>query len=211
MEGAAVSEPGASAALERPLLAVSHPSEALARTLAPWIADTDPEFYGLLGFPRSDLETRIAALIREPKGDLAPLWIGGTERDPVGVICAYGVGQMRARQMLGLRQLLAGHTAVAALGSRIKAFSAERAAVDPQAFYLAKIYVAPAQRGQGWGDALLCYFIDEGRRQGKPLCALHVRRDNSSAVGLYLRHGFIAPDLQADGRYLHLERRLRQD
>jgi ribosomal protein S18 acetylase RimI-like enzyme len=208
MEGAAVSESRASAAVERPLVAVPDPSEALARTLAPWIADTDPEFYGLLGFPRPELESRIAALIREPKGDLAPLWIGGTERDPLGIICAYDMTQMRARQMLGLRLLLAGHADLTALGARIKAFAGERAAVDPEAFYLAKIYVAPAQRGQGWGDALLGYFVDEGQRHGRPLCALHVRKDNAAAVALYLRHGFVAAAAQADGRYLHLERRL---
>lgn len=52
------------------------------------------------------------------------------------------------------------------------------------------VWVAPAHRGLGVGDALMKSVINEARARGVGRLVLHVGRHNLPAQRLYLRHGF---------------------
>lgn len=52
------------------------------------------------------------------------------------------------------------------------------------------VWVAPAHRGLGVGDALMRSVIDQARSRGVGRLVLHVGRHNLPAQRLYLRHGF---------------------
>ena len=52
------------------------------------------------------------------------------------------------------------------------------------------MYVSPAVRGQGVGDALLTAFARNMDELGMDACKLSVVAKNKSAVRLYRRHGF---------------------
>jgi ribosomal protein S18 acetylase RimI-like enzyme len=62
---------------------------------------------------------------------------------------------------------------------------------------LISMWVAPAARGIGAGDALVAGIADWATRQGALRLVLHVRPDNLRAVALYSRNGFTGTDMSA--------------
>lgn len=56
---------------------------------------------------------------------------------------------------------------------------------------LMDICVDPSQQGQGFGNALLSQFIKESESKGAEKIWLEVRASNTSALMLYINHGFI--------------------
>ena len=68
-----------------------------------------------------------------------------------------------------------------------------RAFGDGGSAYLADVYVLPAHRGAGLGQAIVAMMIEEG-----PGAGLRWMLHTSDAHGLYRSFGFAAPD----GRYL---------
>lgn len=63
---------------------------------------------------------------------------------------------------------------------------------DPYTVHLARIFVAPHERGKGAGRALCACLIEEGTRRYRPArFTLNVYRDNAQAVRLYGGLGFV--------------------
>ena len=56
---------------------------------------------------------------------------------------------------------------------------------------LLSMWVAPAARGKGVGDALITAVADWARNHGAATLALSVRAANAHAIALYRRHGFL--------------------
>lgn len=56
---------------------------------------------------------------------------------------------------------------------------------------LVSVWVAPEARGKGVGDALVDAVVDWARRAGYAFLALDVGDDNSYAIALYARKGFV--------------------
>ena len=56
---------------------------------------------------------------------------------------------------------------------------------------LLSMWVAPAARGKGVGDALIMAVADWARNEGAATLALSVRAANAHAITLYRRHGFL--------------------
>ncbi len=68
---------------------------------------------------------------------------------------------------------------------------------------LVSMWVAPFARGHGVGDALIEAVVSWAKKQRANRVVLAVRNDNTHAISLYRRHGFIdsgpAPNT-ADGQ-----------
>jgi ribosomal protein S18 acetylase RimI-like enzyme len=62
---------------------------------------------------------------------------------------------------------------------------------DAEAVGLFAVWVAPAGRGRGVGDALISVAIEQARGRGARRLLLHVGDHNEPAIGLYERHGFV--------------------
>jgi ribosomal protein S18 acetylase RimI-like enzyme len=62
--------------------------------------------------------------------------------------------------------------------------------VDPGVVHLMALWVHPAVRGTGAGDALVDAVISWGGRTGAHVVRLHVVDANAPARRLYERHGF---------------------
>ena len=62
--------------------------------------------------------------------------------------------------------------------------------VDTQRSHLARIIVAPNERGRGRGRALIGELIRRAREQGYACISLYVNRANPAALALYRRFGF---------------------
>jgi len=65
---------------------------------------------------------------------------------------------------------------------------------QPGEYHLISLWVAPAARGRGVGDALIAAVQAHARSTGFPRVALRVAPDNLPAVTLYQRHGFAFRD-----------------
>jgi len=61
---------------------------------------------------------------------------------------------------------------------------------NPQAGFLISMWVAPAARGKGVGDALIDAVVGWARSQGLAQLLLDVGDDNGPAIALYARKGF---------------------
>ncbi|WP_329482340.1 GNAT family N-acetyltransferase [Kribbella sp. NBC_01510] len=76
-------------------------------------------------------------------------------------------------------------------------------AEEPEAAELVSMWIAPAGRGQGVGDALMTAIEDWARDAGARVLKLSVVDGNDPAHNLYLRSGFADTDelgdLMADG------------
>lgn len=74
---------------------------------------------------------------------------------------------------------------------------------DPSTAELVSMWVAPAGRGQGVGNALMTAIEDWARGIGATVLKLSVVPGNDPAHNLYLRHGYVDTDelgdLMADG------------
>ncbi len=77
---------------------------------------------------------------------------------------------------------------------------------------LKAMYVAPAQRGRGAGDALMRQAVAEAQERGLPYLRLETGNALHSAIRLYTRHGFTPcppfGDYAVNGTSLFLEKRL---
>lgn len=62
--------------------------------------------------------------------------------------------------------------------------------VGEQEFYLSRIVVLPAARGQGLGRRLLKTYLAEGQRRGFSRFRLDVSTENEGAIALYRGEGF---------------------
>jgi len=91
--------------------------------------------------------------------------------------------------------LLGARCGGALVGSVMTGFDGHRGWV----YYLA---VAPDQRGQGTGSALMAAAEGWLREQGSPKVQLMVRGDNISALGFYERIGYARQDVVVLGRRL---------
>lgn len=63
---------------------------------------------------------------------------------------------------------------------------------DPSVGWLVSMWVDPAARGRGVGDALVAAVLERARRRGYTRVRLDVADLNVDAVLLYARHGFRA-------------------
>ena len=63
--------------------------------------------------------------------------------------------------------------------------------VDEQSYYLSKIWVGPAFRGQCLGRQLMEGYLETGRQEGFTRFSLDVHADNRRAIGLCERVGFV--------------------
>lgn len=62
---------------------------------------------------------------------------------------------------------------------------------DDTAAGLFAVWVAPAGRGRGVGDALLRAAVEQARKAGATRLLLDVGDENHAAIALYERHGFV--------------------
>jgi ribosomal protein S18 acetylase RimI-like enzyme len=82
-------------------------------------------------------------------------------------------------------------------------FSVWKAAPDA---WIEDVYVAPAARRAGVGDALVSRAIERAAERGARRVELDCNEDNSGAQALYARHGFSARSKGSAGRDLFLGR-----
>jgi GNAT superfamily N-acetyltransferase len=61
---------------------------------------------------------------------------------------------------------------------------------DPQRFHLARIIVAPAQRGRGYGRHICRCLINRANHLGASVLTLNVYQQNKGALELYRKIGF---------------------
>ncbi len=77
----------------------------------------------------------------------------------------------------------------------------------PGAVHLARIIVAPAHRGRGLGRRLVTLLMAvAAEASGATRITLRVYRDNSEALGLYLRLGFRTVAVESDPAVWFMER-----
>jgi ribosomal protein S18 acetylase RimI-like enzyme len=80
-------------------------------------------------------------------------------------------------------------------------------------YEIAKMAVAPAARGRGFGDLLMEAATGFAREAGARLLIIVSNTVLEPAIRLYEKHGFVRVPLTADGRYrranIRLERELR--
>ena len=82
-------------------------------------------------------------------------------------------------------------------------FSVWKAAPDA---WIEDVYVAPAARRAGVGDALVTRAIERAAERGARRVELDCNEDNTGALALYERHGFSARSKRTEGRDLFLGR-----
>lgn len=96
----------------------------------------------------------------------------------------------------------AGSPPVGVLQLRFR-FSVWKAAPDA---WIEDVYVAPAARRAGVGDALVARAIQRAAERGARRVELDCNEDNAGALALYERHGFSARSKRSEGRDLFLGR-----
>jgi ribosomal protein S18 acetylase RimI-like enzyme len=83
----------------------------------------------------------------------------------------------------------------------------------PDEYEIAKMAVAPAARGRGFGDLLMEKAICFATEQGARRLIIVSNTVLEPAIRLYEKHGFVRVPLSSDGRYrranIRLERELR--
>jgi ribosomal protein S18 acetylase RimI-like enzyme len=82
-------------------------------------------------------------------------------------------------------------------------FSVWKAAPDA---WIEDLYVAPAARRSGVGDALVARAIERAAERGARRVELDCNEDNAAAQALYARHGFSTRSKGGEGRDLFLGR-----
>jgi ribosomal protein S18 acetylase RimI-like enzyme len=84
-----------------------------------------------------------------------------------------------------------------AAGSAVGQVSAT--ALDPEGrVELISMWVDPAARGAGAGEALVAEVVEWARLNGAAAVVLSVKKMNAPAIGLYRRMGFVPTDEPAD-------------
>ncbi len=96
----------------------------------------------------------------------------------------------RAQAEAAWRARLAARTQLVALDERGDTLGTAGGLRDGPSLDLVSMWVAPAARGRGVGEALVRRIIDLGRRLACHQILLEVAEDNPGAERLYLRCGF---------------------
>lgn len=150
-------------------------------------------YYDRLSIPAERLRAILADEACDPSTELGVGQVMLADGRVGGLIVAYPASEMQARQQASLFHLLQAQVDVSEV--ILVAAEAQAAAVPPiapDAFYLARIAVAAAQRGTGLAERLLS-SVGAGLPESLPI-GLHVHRDNERAIRFYLRCGFIRTD-----------------
>jgi GNAT superfamily N-acetyltransferase len=83
---------------------------------------------------------------------------------------------------------------------------------NPEDYEIAKMAVAPAARGRGFGDLLMDAAVAFAREAGARRVIIVSNTVLEPAIRLYLKHGFVRVPMASDGRYrranIKLEREL---
>jgi ribosomal protein S18 acetylase RimI-like enzyme len=170
----------------RSAAALPHP-----KAMAELIHAADPEFYAAFGLAPPDRDGAIIAALSDRASDLGQWSLLLVDGEPAGLFAGYSMAEMMARQMAGLRHLLAKVADVRAVRAALKDFAGTRRTMAADAFYLARIAVGDNHRGRGLGRKVLERYEATARDAGFPATALHVRRGNAAAERLYARAGYL--------------------
>jgi ribosomal protein S18 acetylase RimI-like enzyme len=81
----------------------------------------------------------------------------------------------------------------------------------PGNFEIAKMAVAPAARGRGYGDLLMETAVRFAAEAGAQRVTIVSNTVLAPAIRLYEKHGFVRVPLNADGRYRRANIRLERD
>jgi ribosomal protein S18 acetylase RimI-like enzyme len=79
---------------------------------------------------------------------------------------------------------------------------------EPEVHEIAKMAVAPAVRGRGYGDLLMEAAIGFSRRAGARRVVIVSNTRLAPAIRLYQKHGFVRVPLEPDPRYVRADIRL---
>lgn len=112
-----------------------------------------------------------------------------------------------------LRTLLAQDSTFAVVGGE-PACAVALITLRPNVWYagpvalLDELYVAPAQRGRGFGAALVRLMVSECRRRGVELIEVNVDEGDVDALRFYEREGFVRDQPETGERAFYLSREL---
>jgi putative acetyltransferase len=81
---------------------------------------------------------------------------------------------------------------------------------DADVHEIAKMAVAPAARGRGYGDLLMDAAVSFSRRAGARKIAIVSNTRLEAAIRLYEKHGFVRVPLEADRRYVRADIKLER-
>ena len=81
---------------------------------------------------------------------------------------------------------------------------------DAEVHEIAKMAVAPAARGRGYGDLLMDAAIAFSRTAGARTVVIVSNTRLGPAIRLYEKHGFVRVPLEADGRYARADIKLER-
>ncbi len=170
--------------------------------------DADPSFFAMLGQACPDYEARILQLLEDPSSDMSGNWLCLQGEQPIGLLVAYPLAEVKDRQLVSLRHFLKGVENKAAFRQALGAFAARKDPIDmADALYLTRIHVSPTHRGTGVGGFLMSKLLGLQAEGGHAVCTLHVRADNPGAIALYQRHGFTWIDSDSGAAYRAMARR----
>ncbi|MDO5527973.1 MAG: GNAT family N-acetyltransferase [Paracoccus sp. (in: a-proteobacteria)] len=114
----------------------------------------------------------------------APEAFGASHDDWAGRPLEDFAERLEASQLWAAGRIAGQPDAVAALEDNLSP-------AEPDLGWIMSVYVRPAMRGYGLGDALLARLAGVAARRGMTRLGLHVGRDNHPARALYSRGGFI--------------------
>jgi GNAT superfamily N-acetyltransferase len=80
----------------------------------------------------------------------------------------------------------------------------------PTVHEIAKMAVAPAARGRGYGDLLMDAAVAFSRAAGAVKVIIVSNTRLGTAIRLYQKHGFTRVPLEADGRYVRADIKLER-
>jgi GNAT superfamily N-acetyltransferase len=81
---------------------------------------------------------------------------------------------------------------------------------DSEVHEIAKMVVAPAARGRGYGDLLMEAAVAFSRRAGAHKVVIVSNTRLAPAIRLYEKHGFVRVPLEADSRYTRADIKLER-
>jgi ribosomal protein S18 acetylase RimI-like enzyme len=82
---------------------------------------------------------------------------------------------------------------------------------SPEVHEIAKMAVAPAARGRGYGDLLMDAALDFSRTAGARRVVIVSNTRLAPAIRLYEKHGFVRVPLDADQRYVRADIKLERE
>ncbi|KAJ5181147.1 Acyl-CoA N-acyltransferase [Penicillium cf. griseofulvum] len=99
-----------------------------------------------------------------------------------------------------------GYQVVASLQDMIVGMAAGVLLDEPETVELVSMWVSPASRGRGVGDALVAAVEKWAYGSGATTLKLSVVKDNHSARKLYIRNGFVDVELKSGDMEINGER-----